>query len=69
MAALLRDATVLGFYRESRLVFQAGSKVCGAHAVQLASEDSVVLFPIHRALPAVLREILKNERIRKLGSG
>lgn len=69
MAELLRDSTAFDFDRERRLVFQAGSTVCGAHVVQLASKDSVVLFHIQRALPGVLREILENERIRKFGSG
>lgn len=68
-AELLRDCTVLGFDSESRPVFQAGGKSNGPHVVQLASEDAVVLFPIDRVVPPVLREILENESIRKVGFG
>jgi hypothetical protein len=68
-AALLSVYTVLGFDSESRPVFQAGGSASGPHLIQLASEDAVVLFPIDREVPRVLREILENERIRKVGFG
>ncbi|MEZ2416340.1 3'-5' exonuclease [Luteibacter sp. RCC_6_2] len=69
-AAALRDAIVLGFDTESRPVFQAGMKGTGPHLIQLASATTAVLFPITGGtLPPLLRELLEDARIAKVGFG
>jgi hypothetical protein len=69
-AVALRGVTLLGFDTESRPVFQTGTKGNGPHLVQLASADTAVLFPLTgNTLPTLLRELLEDARIAKVGFG
>lgn len=69
-AAALAGTTTLGFDTESRPVFQSGVKGTGPHLVQLATDAVAILFPLTgRELPPLLREILEDAAVVKVGFG
>lgn len=69
-AAEILAAGVAGFDTESRPVFRAGQKSDGPHVVQFALSTKAFIFQMHRpeSRPVVM-ELLKSERVKKVGFG
>jgi len=69
-AIVLAGVTTLGFDTESRPVFQSGVKPTGPHVIQLATDQSAVLFPLTGGeMAPLLRAILEDAKVAKVGFG
>ncbi len=67
---ILAASDVLGFDTESKPVFMKGQVSQGPHLIQLATLETVFLFPIRRGESYVLlQEILESTTILKVGFG
>jgi len=68
--AALSAMDVIGFDTESKPTFQKGEASTGPHLIQLATDDTAYLFQIGtEAAPAMLKTVLENAAILKVGFG